>query len=288
MAYWDKIGSRGDVEDRRGMGGLALGGGGLGLTGLVIVLLFNVLSGGGGGNGQGNINDILSQLQQSQGIQQGAQPGEFAGEDTYETFASTVLGSNNDAWTALFKENGKTYTPPKLVLFRQATQSGCGLSTAQVGPHYCPADQTIYLDETFFDELKTRLGAKGGDVAEAYVISHESGHHAQYLLGTMEKTQQAMRGGGQEANEMSVKLELQADCYAGLWAKSIAHLGVFEPGEIEEAQDAAAAVGDDRIQQNVEGHVNPENWTHGSSVQRMDWFNKGYAGGKLSDCDTFK
>ncbi len=170
------------------------------------------------------------------------------------------------------------------MLFRTATQSGCGTATSDVGPHYCPADSTIYLDETFFEELQRRFGAEGGDVAEAYVISHEVGHHVQNELGIMDDIRSGSSGA---AREDSINLELQADCFAGVWANSVSQIGVIGPGEIKEAIDAAEAVGDDRIQKSVTGQVNPETWTHGSSVQRAQWFNAGYNTGKPADCDTF-
>jgi predicted metalloprotease len=188
-------------------------------------------------------------------------------------------------WTQVFKDSGKTYREPKLILFRGGTQSGCGIATSSVGPHYCPSDESIYLDETFFDELQSRFGAQGGDVAEAYVIAHEVGHHAQNQLGIMEQAQSGRTQS--ESNELSVKLELQADCFAGLWAHSIADRGVFEPNEILEAMDAAAAVGDDRIQQAVTGQINPESWTHGSSEDRKSWFSRGYETGTPASCNTF-
>lgn len=277
MAYWDKLGSRGNVEDRRGMAPLAFGSlGGAGFVGVAIVLLLNIL----GGSGSGSLNDILTQLQATSGQQQTVDSSEFAGVDDYEKFTSIVLGSSNDVWNGIFSENGKDYQEPRLVLFRSATASGCGFASAEVGPHYCPADNTIYIDETFFDELK-KLGAGGGDVAEAYVIAHEVGHHVQNELGVMDQLNPA------EDNQASINLELQADCFAGIWAHALSGSGVFMPGEINEAIDAAAAVGDDRIQQTVTGQISPETWTHGSSDQRVEWFNKGYDSGKPTDCNTF-
>ena len=270
MADWGKIGSRGSVEDRRSFGPIA---GGISLTGVVVLLLFNILTGG-------TPEDVLTQLNEIPVEQQlGASKEAFEGEDSYEVFAATVLGSNNEMWAKAFEKDGKTYSPPKLVLFRSATESSCGTATSNVGPHYCPLNETIYLDETFFDELKSRFGAEGGDVAEAYVISHEVAHHAQNKLGILEEVR---------SNDQSIKLELQADCFAGLWANSIKDLDVLGPGEIGEAMDAASAVGDDRIQEKVTGQVNPESWTHGSSDERVSWFNKGYNEGVLSSCDTFR
>ncbi len=283
MAFWNKIGSRGNVQDRRGAGPLLIGGGGLGIAGVALWLIMNLL---GGGNGNGDLSDILNQLNQGQVLsQQDFSAQEFEGADNYEVFVSTVLGSTNDMWQKLFAQNNLTYREPKLVLFRSLTQSDCGGASSEVGPHYCPTDETIYLDETFFDELQKRLQAKGGDVAEAYVIAHEVGHHAQNLLGIMDEVYNSAKDS--DANELSVKLELQADCFAGLWANSIKDKGVFEPGEIQEALDEAAAVGDDRIQKTTTGRISPESWTHGSSDQRVGWFNRGFETGTLSSCDTF-
>ena len=278
MAYWDKITSRGNVEDRRGIGPVGLGGG----AGVVVIAAYLIITFLGGD--PSTLTETLNQLQGTQGFQtQTTQPAEFAGADSYETFAATVLGSTNDTWKKIFEGNGLTYHEPKLVLFRDLTQSGCGGASSAVGPHYCPIDATIYLDETFFDELQNRFKAKGGDVAEAYVIAHEVGHHVQNELGTMAEVQSSGN-----SNALSVKLELQADCYAGIWGKSVAAAGVFMPGEINEAIDAAAAVGDDRIQQKIEGQIHPETWTHGSSAQRVQWFNTGFDTGSPEQCNTFK
>jgi hypothetical protein len=249
--------------------------GGVGITGLVIYVIFNYLT-----NGQVEIS--VEELESLTAPQEERMTTEdFEGADDYEVFASTVLGSNNDMWSQKFDQENRVYNPPKLVLFREATESACGVATSQIGPHYCSSNKTIYLDETFFDELTNRYGAAGGDVAEAYVISHEVGHHAQNELGIMDEL------GYGSSNEINIKLELQADCFAGLWANSIKDLGVLTPGEISEAMDAAAAVGDDRIQEKVTGRISPENWTHGSSEQRVLWFTKGYDSGSLSSCDTF-
>jgi uncharacterized protein len=279
MAFWDKISSRGNVEDRRSsLGPLAIGGGSLGIGGIALILLLNYLNGG-------DIGDVINQLPAEIPATQ-LNTQDFQGADNYEVFASTVLGSTNDYWTKAFAENNLTYNPPKLVLFRGATQGSCGISSSEVGPHYCPIDGTIYLDETFFDELQSRFKAQGGDVAESYVIAHEVGHHAQNLLGIIDEVNKSANSA--TANELSIKQELQADCFAGLWAYSIRDLGVFEPNEITEALDAASAIGDDRIQKTIEGRITPENWTHGSSAQRVDWFNRGFNSGQLSQCNTFQ
>ncbi len=267
MALWDKISSRGNVQDRRGAP-VGVIGGGLSLTGLILVIAFNYLSGG-------DLGDVLTQLQGTTQTQSYTAQ-DFDGADSYEVFASQVLGSANDLWKEKFSQNNLTYHEPTLVLFRDQTQSSCGGADARVGPHYCPYDNTIYLDETFFEELTRRFGARGGDVAQAYVIAHEVGHHVQNELHTLNESQ---------SNEASIRTELQADCYAGLWAYSIKSLGVFEPGEIQEAIDAAAAVGDDRIQSKVTGRVNPETWTHGSSAERVAAFTKGYESGEMKQCE---
>lgn len=270
MAEWDKISSKGNVEDRRAAGPGVILGGGLGLTGIAIVLVLNLLGGG-------DVGDVLTELQDIQmQTTQSYDAKDFEGVDSYEMFASKVLGSANDMWSNVFVQSDIAYSGPRLVLFRGATGSECGGADSSVGPHYCPLDQTIYLDETFFDELQTRFGAEGGDVAEAYVIAHEIGHHVQYELTGLNDSL---------SNEESVRLELQADCFAGLWAYSIKDLGVFGAGEIQEALDAAAAVGDDRIQKTSTGRINPESWTHGSSEQRVAAFNRGYESGSVKRCD---
>ena len=280
MANWGRLGSRGNVEDRRGSPAKAAGGiGGLGIVGAIIFFLLS------GGEDRG---PLLEQVASGTAPQQQVDAEQFEGVDDYEQFASTVLGSTDDTWTALFAANDMDYQEPRLVLFRQGTSSACGSATSAIGPHYCPADQTIYLDETFFDELVRRFGAQGGDVAEAYVIAHEVGHHVQTLLGIGQRVreqQQRMDGAG--ANQLSVRMELQADCFAGVWASSLLGEGVFEPGELEEAMDAAEAVGDDRIQQATTGRVIAESWTHGSAEQRRQWLGRGIDTGDPASCDTF-
>jgi predicted metalloprotease len=277
MALWDKISTRGDVEDRRGQAVSMLGLGGFGSILSIGILLFTLFSGGGDPS---TLNDVLSQLSQLQNVSQPVDTKQFEGDDSYEVFASKVIGSSNDSWSKIFSSSNKSYQAPKLVLFRNATQSGCGFASSQVGPHYCPNDQTIYLDETFFEELTNRFGAKGGDLAEAYVLAHEVGHHVQNLLGVLDQAQSASRN-------TAIAIELQADCYAGIWARSVAEAGVLEPTDISEAIDAAEAVGDDRIQESVQGQVTPETWTHGSSEDRKMWFQTGYGATSVSQCNTF-
>lgn len=283
MADWSKIGSRGNVEDRRGLTP-TIATGGLGLIGIIGIIAFNLLTGGSVDLNQ--VNDALVQLQQLQPAQttNQLQPEQFRGADDYEVFTSTVLGSTNDVWGAIFNQTRQTYQHPKLVLFRDATPSACGGATAQVGPHYCPADQTIYLDETFFDQLQQRFGGNTTDVAQAYVIAHEVGHHVQNQLGIFEQMLRQEQQHPDQANTISIKTELQADCFAGVWAHSLAQDRIIQQGEIQEALDQAAAVGDDRIQQKVEGQINPETWTHGSSQQRVNWFSKGFTTGDPAQC----
>jgi len=265
MANWDKIQSKGKVNDRRGKGA---GLNGVSISGIILLMGVTYLMGG-------NPLNVLTQVDINQ-IQTttSEDTSEFDGLDEYELFASTIVGSNNDYWREEFSKSGSQYVEPTLVLFRGQTQSACGGAHSAIGPHYCPADQTIYLDETFFDEMVKRLGASGGDVAEAYVIAHEVGHHVQNLQDTI----------SQRSNEDSIKTELQADCFAGLWANSIKDQNVFLPNEIKEAMDAAAAVGDDRIQEKMEGSINPESWTHGSSKERVSSFMKGYETGNFATC----
>lgn len=265
MANWNTIGSRGDVDDRRGQVA-RMGGVGLGTIALVALLNYAL-------TGNVDIQQIAQDLEQVQN-----QPGTTtqtlsADELAYKDFASTVLGSTNDTWGAYFTSLHAQYTPPHFVLFRDATQSACGGAYAQVGPHYCPEDQTVYLDETFFTELRDKLGGSSGDVAQAYVIAHEVGHHVQILLGI---------------DKDSISQELMADCLAGVWANSLRTQRVFEPGEIHEALDAAAAVGDDHIQEVTTGTVRPEVWTHGSSQQRVDAFTNGYENGDPGLCGVHK
>jgi predicted metalloprotease len=279
MANWDNISSRGSVDDRRGNRGLLIGGGGLSLTGLALILLVNYFTGV-------DLTNVVTDVGTNASVNQEA-TGEYAGKDSYETFASTVLGSTNDAWTKIFSDLHKTYTAPTLVLFRGATQSGCGTATSDVGPHYCPLDDTIYLDETFFDELQNRFGAGNADVAQAYVIAHEAGHHVQNQLGALDQVANEAEANPDLANALSVQEELQADCYAGIWAYSLKGENVFQPGEIQEAIDAAGAVGDDRIQAKTTGRINPETWTHGSGAARVAAFTKGYESGNMANCKAF-
>jgi hypothetical protein len=270
-----------NVDDRRGMsgGGKALAGGGI--IGIIILLL-NVF---GGENAQ-LITPILEQFNQGQQSEPTEQRELTAEEKEIGDFAKTVFAYTEDTFVQVFQENGMQYEQPKMVLFSDAVQTACGSATATSGPFYCPADQKVYMDLHFFEELKTRFGAKGGDFAIAYVIAHEVGHHIQTITGTSQKVRQLQQGKSEkEANKLSVCLELQADFYAGVWAKY--NKEYLEEGDLEEAISAANAVGDDAIQIKTQGHVTPDSFTHGTSEQRIYWFKKGFQSGKLSDGDTF-
>lgn len=272
----------GNVEDRRRMstGGKAVvGGGAIGIIVLLIQLFI-------GGDPAQLINQAQQQAQQTQGSDASIDPE----EDAMAKYVSVALADNEDVWNKIFTENNMQYQEPKLVLFRGSTESGCGYASSQTGPFYCPADQKVYIDLSFFEELQTRFGASKGDFALAYVLAHEVGHHVQNLLGTSGKVHEAQeRLSKEEGNKLSVNLELQADFYAGVWAHYNQKMkGVLEDGDIEEALSAASAVGDDHIQKQAQGYVVPESFTHGTSDQRMYWFKLGYSSGDLSKGNTFK
>ena len=289
---WEGNRESGNVEDRRddSGGGGGFGGGGLlggrsiGIGTIVVALLggwvfginpltiLNMLSGG-----------QPAQVQQQQGPAH-APPA----DDRMAKFVSTVLADTEDVWTDVFKKAGATYTDPKLVLFHGATRTACGQGQAAMGPFYCPADQKVYIDLDFYQTLKNQLGAPG-DFAQAYVIAHEVGHHVQNLLGISEKMDQ-MRGrvSKVEYNGLSVKLELQADCFAGVWAHNAqSSRQILEQGDIEEAMNAAAKIGDDALQRAAGGAVVPDSFTHGTSAQRQRWFSTGFKTGSVKACDTF-
>jgi len=268
-----------NVEDRRSISGgkVAVGGGIIG----IIILLVNVF---GGENAQ-LITPVLEQMQGGQTQTEAAAPLSKEDEEMGQ-FVRVVLADNEDIWGKIFAEHGMTYKNPKLVLFRGSVQTSCGGASSASGPFYCPADQKVYMDLGFFEELKTKFGAKGGDFAIAYVIAHEIGHHVQTLLGTSAKMHQEQEGKSQvEANKLSVALELQADFYAGVWA----HYNEknLDTGDIEEALSAANAVGDDAIQSKMQGQIVPDSFTHGTSEQRMYWFKKGFKTGDIKQGTTF-
>ncbi|MCB1735792.1 MAG: neutral zinc metallopeptidase [Gammaproteobacteria bacterium] len=284
-----------NIEDRRGaptLGGLGSGrrlplrgksvGGGLGTIVLVLVAMYfgvdpSIFLGGGGGIG-------LAPTTQTQ------RPANLSPEQRQlADFVSVVLADTEDTWHAIFKASGDTYEEPALVLFSGSTRSGCGVGEAEMGPFYCPADHKVYIDLSFYEDLKRRHGAPG-DFAQAYVIAHEVGHHVQTLLGISPKVQEAKRKVSRtEANQLSVRQELQADCFAGLWANHADRArNILEQGDVEEALTAATAIGDDRLQKQARGYVTPDSFTHGSSEQRVRWFKRGLSEGTLAACNTFK
>ena len=268
---WKNRRSSGNIVDRRSMGA-----GSLGIGGLVIGAIIYFLSGG-------NPADYLAQ--NAINIQQESSTTSAIENDGQKTFVGVVLADTEDVWNAIFKERGETYQEPKLVLFKNAVESSCGRASSAVGPFYCPADKQVYLDLSFFDELSQSLGAKG-DFASAYVIAHEVGHHVQNLLGIEQafRARQA-RVNATERNRLSVLVELQADCLAGIWAKHTQQTkNVLEAGDIEEALGAASAVGDDKLQKAARGEVVPDSFTHGSSEQRMRAFQTGFGEGNLDSC----
>jgi predicted metalloprotease len=278
-----------DLRGRRmgGPGGLAVGGGGLGLVGLLIWLLISVLSNGGGGLGQ------LEPLDQAT-VGQGDTPSDISqqcrtGQDANERDDCRIVAVVNSVqkfWDGVFQRSNRQYQYVDTVFFSDQVQTGCGFADAQVGPFYCPADKLVYIDLGFFDELESRFGVNVSPFVQAYVLAHEYGHHVQDLLGVLEQ----IRGAAPGPESKAVRSELQADCYAGVWASHAVETGLVEQltqADINDGLDAAAAIGDDRIQQQTQGQVNPETWTHGSSEQRRRWFSRGYENGKPAACDTF-
>lgn len=291
-----------NIEDRRGMGGMRLpgggmrggriGGGGLGLGGIVILLIVAWVLGinplallSGELDSGGTMESQQTSSLDSGGGGTPASPQ----EEELKEFVAVVLADTEDTWHKLLPEVGVQYREPRLVLFSGGANSACGFAQSAVGPFYCPGDEKVYLDLDFFDELSSRFGAPG-DFAGAYVIAHEVGHHVQNVLGIEEKVRQARAGLSEtEANALSVLVELQADCFAGVWAnRAHQERGLLEPGDIQEALTAASAVGDDTLQKQSTGRVVPDSFTHGSSEQRTHWFETGYRSGNVTDCDTFQ
>ncbi|PPD54676.1 MAG: hypothetical protein CTY12_02765 [Methylotenera sp.] len=269
-----------NVEDRRGsrMTGGRAGGIGLGTIALALVAMYFGV-------------DPAVVLNMGQGLQQNSQVESqpIPNDDVEAKFVAKVLGSTESTWSKIFQNAGQQYPAPTLVLFRGATPTACGTGQSAMGPFYCPGDQKVYIDLAFYDEMKNRFNAPG-DFAQAYVIAHEVGHHIQHLTGVSDKVQQARQSARSEAqaNQYSVRLELQADCYAGVWAHHADGANrILEPGDVEEAMRAAAAIGDDALQKQAQGYAVPDSFTHGTSQQRMRWFNQGLTAGDIRKCDTF-
>jgi predicted metalloprotease len=294
---WDGQRESSQIEDRRGSGGGGRGGGGIrvgggrgvGLGTIAVALVAGWVF----GINPGTIIGVLGGLEGAApgATQQAPAPGatRSAPQDENARFVSTVLASTEDIWQETFQASGRDYRKPVLVLYRGSTRSACGTGQAAMGPFYCPGDEKVYLDLGFFETMRRQLGAPG-DFAQAYVVAHEVGHHVQHLLGITDRVD-ALRGRQSEAqaNAMSVRLELQADCFAGVWAgRSQQAKNWLEQGDLEEAMNAAAQIGDDTLQQNAGGAVRPESFTHGSSAQRMRWFQRGFQSGQVSQCDTFQ
>jgi len=281
---WTPGGTSGDIEDRRddggGGGGFGFGGMHIGIGGLVILLIlsfvfkrnFFALLGGGGGT-----NSAISEPDHARD----------AKEEPTVKFVSFVLDDAQQTWAGILQQQGIPYRHAKLVLFRDAITSGCGSARSATGPFYCPTDEKVYIDLGFYDELKRRFGAPG-DFAQAYVLAHELGHHVQKLIGVEQKVSALMRSEPSERNALSVKMELQADCLAGVWAHSTDQRKLLEKGDVESAINAAAAVGDDRLQKMATGRVSPESFTHGNSAQRTQWFSRGMDQGTIAACNTFQ
>ena len=312
------------IEDRRGQGGgggfgfpggrggrinIPMGGGRAGgfsfktilfLVALYFILkmfgidLLQVLNQGGapvpgsGTNTEMTLPDARTEATDSSGIPTPSNKTADASSDAGKEFVARVLGSTSRIWDQIFTQMGQTYQKPKLVLFSGFVQSACGMAQSAMGPFYCPGDQKVYIDLSFYQDMKTKLGAPG-DFAQAYVIAHEVGHHVQNLLGIASKvTAKRMRVSEEEGNALSVRMELQADCFAGIWAQEAnASAKILEEGDIEEGLNAAAAIGDDRLQKRSQGYVVPESFTHGTSAQRVNWFRRGFEAQSLRDCDTF-
>jgi predicted metalloprotease len=279
---WTPGGTSGDIEDRRdegGGGGFGFGGFHIGIGGMLILLVLSLvfhrnlftLLGGGGASTSVSQPDRARDAEEAPTVQ----------------FVSFVLDDTQKTWAGILQQQGIPYRHAKLVLFRDATYSGCGQAQSATGPFYCPMDEKVYIDLGFYDELKRRFGAPG-DFAEAYVLAHEIGHHVQKLMGIEPKVSALERNEPSQRNALSVKLELEADCFAGVWAHSTEQRNLLEKGDAESAINAAAAVGDDRLQKMATGHVSPETFTHGSSAQRTQWFKQGMDQGTVSACNTFQ
>jgi predicted metalloprotease len=277
MRFGDDEGRSSNIEDRRGFGGRA----GLGIGGTAVLLVLSLLFGRNLFNDVGVSPGVASTREGG-----GLSPADSVREEPEVRFVGHVLDDAQRSWASILPRYGTPYHEAKLVLFRDVTDTGCGTGQAAMGPFYCPLDEKVYIDLGFYDELRTKYGA-AGDFAQAYVIAHELGHHVQHLLGTDAKVRQVQQRDPASANQLSVRLELQADCYAGVWGHSAQQRNLLDPGDAEEGLNAAAAVGDDRILARAGRQVNVDSFTHGSAAQRATWFRKGFESGDPRACDTF-
>jgi predicted metalloprotease len=292
---WEDFRTSDNVEDRRGEGGgggFGFPGGGAGGLGIGTIVILCIIGWVTGINPAILIGGAETVTRQRAPQEQGQQPDRRTGAPSDQTgkFAAAILGNTEDVWKEVLpNQTGRQYTPTTMVLYTGGTRSGCGQARAAMGPFYCPLDKKIYLDTSFFKEMEQKFRVKG-DFAYAYVIAHEVGHHVQDVLGILPKVQKRQQQVGErEANALSVRVELMADCLAGVWAKnSNDRFNALEPGDIEEAMQAASAIGDDRLQKQSQGYVVPDSFTHGSSAQRMRWFQTGYRSGQTQSCDTFR
>ena len=271
---WSDMGRSSNLEDRRGMGGGRLG---MGIGGTAVLLVLSLLF------GRNLFEEVPATTTTSSGALTAA---DSAREEPQVRFVSFVLDDAQQVWSNVLPKYGTQYRPAKLVLFRGATETACGTGQSAMGPFYCPLDEKVYIDLSFYDELQSKFGASG-DFAQAYVIAHELGHHVQHVLGTDQQVRRAQQGDPANANQYSVRLELQADCYAGVWGRSTQQRDKLDQGDIEEGMNAAASVGDDRILSRSGQRVSTESFTHGSSQQRMTWFRRGFETGDPRQCDTF-
>ena len=281
---WQESEQSSDLEDRRGMSSKGKIVGGVGIIGIIIFLINTF-----GGEQAKSLAPVLNQFNNQEQSTLNEERNLTPQEVEEGKFINALLVYNKEVWTKIFQENGMTYVTPKLVLFTGLVETACGGASSASGPFYCPGDQKVYMDMTFFEELKSKFGAEGGDFAVAYVVAHEIGHHVQTLLGTSAKVREMQEGMSEkEANKLSVALELQADFYAGLWThyNEVKHQ-MLEDGDIQEALSAANAVGDDAIQKKMQGQVVPDSFTHGTSQQRIYWFTKGFKSGDIKQGDTF-
>ncbi len=294
---WEDYRRSDEVEDRRGSPGglpggiqLPIGGRGIGLGGMIIIGIISLLLGVNPLEILGKLGGPGGQVQipTQQSPRGPSAPAPNAANDQVGEFAKAVLAQSEDTWGEIFKQLGRTYERPRLVLFSRATQSGCGFAQSAMGPFYCPNDRKVYIDLSFFNEMRTKFRVNG-DFAYAYVITHEVGHHIQNLIGILPRVQQAQQQMSErEANALQVRVELQADCFAGVWAKRTDQRArILEQGEVKEALEAAAAIGDDRLQRQSQGYVVPDSFTHGTSEQRMRWFMTGFQTGDMNACNTF-